>query len=95
MSLRGEVAQLCHPEEESLTGKSPWVTDVRQAASKAGILKDSFKMLIASSPVQRWKKKTYECASNAHVDFFLAWVKSVPKVTLFCHKNQLYHAFAL
>ena len=39
-------------------------------------------------------RKTYECASNSCVIFFLAWVKSVRNFTLFCHKNELYCSFA-
>ena len=39
--------------------------------------------------------KTYERASNACVNFFLPWVKSVPSFTLFCCKNELYRNFAL
>ena len=32
--------------------------------------------------------KTYERASNARVNFFLAWVKSVPNFTVFCRKCE-------
>ena len=45
-------------------------------------------------PKQRWKK-TYERASNACVKNFLAWVKSVPHVTVLCRKNKLQCNFAL
>ena len=34
-------------------------------------------------------------ASNAHVNLFLAWVKSVANFTLFCHGNKLCCNFAL
>ena len=37
--------------------------------------------------------KTYEHASNAFVNFHLAWVKSVPNFTLFCRKNELCRHF--
>ena len=41
------------------------------------------------------QKKTYEHASNAGINFFLAWVKSVPNSKLFCRKNELCRNFAL
>ena len=37
--------------------------------------------------------KTYERASNACVNFFLALVKSVQNFTLFCRKNELCRYF--
>ena len=40
-------------------------------------------------------EKTYERASNACVDFFIVWVKSVTKSTLFCRKSELCRDFAL
>ena len=39
--------------------------------------------------------KTYERASNACINFFLAWVKSLPNFTLLCCKNELCRDFAL
>ena len=39
--------------------------------------------------------KTYERASNARVNFFLAGVKSLPNFMLFYCKNELYCNFAL
>ena len=39
--------------------------------------------------------KTYECASNARVNFFIVWVKSVTSFTLFCRKWELCCDFAL
>ena len=39
--------------------------------------------------------KTYKRASNACVNFFLAWVKYVPNFTLFCRESELCCDFAL
>ena len=39
--------------------------------------------------------KTYERASNACVNFVLAWMKSVQNFTLFCCENELCRDFAL
>ena len=42
-----------------------------------------------SVPVCPRDGKTYKRASNACVNFFLAWVKSLPNLTLFCCKSYL------
>ena len=39
--------------------------------------------------------KTFQRASNADVNFFLARVKCVPNLTLFCCKSELCRDFAL
>ena len=39
--------------------------------------------------------KTYERASNARVNFFIFWVKSVTNSTLFCRESELCCNFAL
>ena len=39
--------------------------------------------------------KTFQRASNAGVNFFLAGVKCVPNFTLFCCKSELCRDFAL
>ena len=58
-----------------------------------GLLSTGPTLSIFLSTIQGWKK-TYERASNAHVNFFLAHVKSVPNFTLFCRKNELCCDFA-
>ena len=34
--------------------------------------------------------KTYKCASNARVNFFIVWVKSVTNYMLFFQESELY-----
>ena len=47
--------------------------------------------------VDMWDRdgKTYERASNAHVNFIIVWIKSVTDSTLFCRESELCCDFAL
>ena len=54
-----------------------------------------FFLLISPILSQPEMEKTYKRASNACVNFFIVWVKSVTKSTLFCRESELCCDFAL